>query len=364
MIPSRWPRALWWLLFISAFAMVSTPLALLGRAGSLGWSVTALISLAIVVPLVIYLICRRWRADARYDAVTALLPSAYVVEGIACDPTAASLFSVGGANASEKAKRGYTVAVDRDGVRFYEGGKYIVEFLRVAWTDVESVELVTVAVASARQATALELAIAHEGESTKLPIAIKATQGLTGFRFSSPPEMHQHLKAFVSLRSASQSTLRPSVRSEAVADEDPTAQRQLVSGMSSVGMSRFAGIAFLLGLIALFAMLPFGILTWTHIWAAPSMFFLPFILVALGAIGAGRMVGIFVPMRESAELRAGYTLSRDGDINVDQLDPKTGYVIRPAGLKALSRVEEKRAIVRVRASAANSKRQVMGVRAR
>lgn len=43
------------------------------------------------------------------------------------------------------------------------------------------------------------------------------------------------------------------------------------------------------------------------------------------------------------ELEAGYTLSRSGPVQVDQLDPATAIVIRRAGERALTVVEEKRA---------------------
>ncbi|WP_426518378.1 phage holin family protein [Diaminobutyricibacter sp. McL0618] len=319
-------------------------------------SLTALISLMVAVPLVVYILVLRWRADARYDAVTALLPSAHVVEGIACDPTTAGFFGIGGANASTQAKRGFAVAFDEEGAGFYEGGRHVVEFLRLEWAEVESIDLATVTVNSNRQATALELTVAHDDESTKLPIVIKSTQGVTGFRFSSPFETNEHFKAIRSLRGASPAAPRPVVGLEAPAGEEKTARRRLAPGMSSVGMSRFAGIAVLFGLIAFLAMLPFGILTWTHFWAAPGMFFLPFLLIGLVAIAVGRIVGVFIPMRESAELRAGYTLSREGDINVDQLDPKTGYVIRVAGHQTLSREQEKSEILRARARESSRRR--------
>ncbi|MBN9631437.1 MAG: hypothetical protein J0I18_12605 [Actinobacteria bacterium] len=117
MIPSRWPRALWWLLFIPLFAIPVTGLEMLGRGGELGLGITTLISLAVVVPLVVVMLCLRWRADARFDAVRALWPHGYVVEGLACDPTTAGLFAIGGRQAAERAKGGYTVAFDTEGAR-------------------------------------------------------------------------------------------------------------------------------------------------------------------------------------------------------------------------------------------------------
>ncbi|MGO4536739.1 hypothetical protein [Leifsonia sp. 2MCAF36] len=319
----------------------------------------ALICLAIVVPLVAYVLVVRWRADARFDAVTALWPSAYVVEGISCDPTTAGLFAVGGAEASVRSKKGFAVAFDPDGARFYSGGRHVIEFLRLTWSEVESIGIETVQVPS-RQATALELTVARDDGPAKLPIVIKATRGVSGFRYSSPVETDKHLKAILSLRGTTPETVRPVVRSETPTDAQASARGTLAPGVTSVGMTRFSLIAILAGLLALLAMLPFGILTWTGVWSPPGVFFLPFILVGIGVMTVGRMVGLFVPMRESAELRAGYTLSRDGDTNVDQLDPKTGYVIRPAGHPALTRDEEKSALLRVRASGGIGIRPPMG----
>jgi hypothetical protein len=112
-------------------------------------------------------------------------------------------------------------------------------------------------------------------------------------------------------------------------------------------------LAFALGVLSFVAMLPFGILTWTHVWAVPTTVFLPLMYVGLFGIAAGRMVWIFVPTRERAELRAGYTLSNSGDLAVDQLDPRTGYVIRPAGSPALDRRAARSERLRVRALAAD-----------
>ncbi|MDT5014956.1 MAG: hypothetical protein QOD39_1116, partial [Mycobacterium sp.] len=195
MVPSRWPRALWWLLFIPGFVIPWTAFALLGRGRDLGVLSTALIALAVVVPLVISMLCVRWRADARFDAVTALSPSGYVVEGLSCDPTTAALFSVSGARASAQVKRGFAVVVDAGGARFYAGASQVVEFLRLAWPEIESIDLTTVTVSGNRQATALALTVAHDDESTMLPIVIKATKGITGFRYSSRGEVLEHVQA-------------------------------------------------------------------------------------------------------------------------------------------------------------------------
>ncbi|MCI0157896.1 hypothetical protein KNO15_14445 [Leifsonia shinshuensis] len=179
MIPSRWPRALWWLLLIPLFALPVTGLEMLGRGGELGLGITTLIALAVVVPVVAVLLCLRWRADARSDAVKALWPHGYIVEGLACDPTTAGLFAVGGREAADRAKGGYAVAFDAEGARFYAGGRRTVEFLRIRWSQVADLAATTVTVPG-RQASALTLSILHDGTSTTLPLVIKATQASRG----------------------------------------------------------------------------------------------------------------------------------------------------------------------------------------
>ncbi len=222
MIPSRWPRALWWLLFIPAFVMVATPVALLGRGGSLGVSLTALISLIVAVPIVVYILFLRWRADARYDAVTALLPSAHVLEGIACDPTTAGLFGVGGANASTQAKRGFAVAFDEEGARFYEGGRHVVEFLRLEWGQVESVGTSDGHGEEQSPGDRVGTHGCPRRRVDETPDCDQGDSGVTGFRFSSPSETNEHLKSIRSLRGASLATPRPVLRLEAPTEEETT----------------------------------------------------------------------------------------------------------------------------------------------
>ncbi|MBF4632827.1 hypothetical protein ITJ38_00235 [Agreia pratensis] len=52
--------------------------------------------------------------------------------------------------------------------------------------------------------------------------------------------------------------------------------------------------------------------------------------------------------RQEAEHAAGYTLSRTLRPDLDQVDPVTGYVIRPAGQQTLTRTQERAAAARVR----------------
>jgi hypothetical protein len=55
-----------------------------------------------------------------------------------------------------------------------------------------------------------------------------------------------------------------------------------------------------------------------------------------------------VAARRVAEHGAGYTVSRTHRADLDQVDPVTGYVIRPAGAARLSRSQERAAMARVR----------------
>lgn len=52
--------------------------------------------------------------------------------------------------------------------------------------------------------------------------------------------------------------------------------------------------------------------------------------------------------RQEAEHAAGYTVSRTLRPDLDQVDPVTGYVIRPSGQPALTRAQERAAAARVR----------------
>ena len=352
MIPSRWPRALWWLLFIPAFVIPMTAFEMLGRGRELGLGIATIIALGVAVPLVVVILCLRWRADARYDAVKALWPHGYVVEGIACDPTTAGLFAVGGRQAARGAKGGYAVVFDAEGARFYAGGRNAVEFLRLGWSQIAIVDVTTVGVTGGRQAAALTLSVVHDGSATALPLVIKATKGITGFRFSSPVEVQDHLRAVERLRGTATTALPVPSATPAVGSSDRPVRRALAPGIASTTMNRAGLVAFGFGLLSFVAMLPFGILTWTHVWAVPTAVFLPLLCVGLFGITAGRMIWIFVPTRERAELRAGYVLSNSGDLAVDQLDPRTGYVIRPAGSPALDRRTARSERLRVRALAA------------
>lgn len=344
---------MWWLLFIPAFVIPMTAFEMLGRGRELGLGITTIIALGVTVPLVVVILCLRWRADARYDAVKALWPHGYVVEGIACDPTTAGLFAVGGRQAARSAKGGYAVVFDAEGARFYAGGRNVVEFLRLGWSQVAVVDVATVSVAGGRQTAALTLSVVHDGSSTPLPLVIKATRGITGFRFSSPVEVQDHLRAVERLRGTVTTALPVPSASPADVSSDRPVRRALAPGIPSTTMNLAGLVAFAFGVLSFVAMLPFGILTWTHVWAAPAAVFLPLLYVGIFGIAAGRMVWIFVPARERAELRAGYTLSNGGDLAVDQLDPRTGYVIRPAGSPVLDRRKARSERLRVRGLAAD-----------
>jgi hypothetical protein len=343
---------LWWLLFIPAFVLPVTAFEMLGRGRELGLGPTMVIALSVAVLLVVIILCLRWRADARYDAVKALWPHGYVVEGIACDPTTAGLFAVGGQQAARGAKGGYDVVFDTEGARFYAGGRNVGEFLRLGWSQVAIVGVTTVSVPAGRKAAALTLSVVHDGSSTPLPLVIKAARGVTGFRFSSPVEVQEHLRAVERLRGTVTAALPGPSATSAVESPDRPVRRALAPGIPSTTMNLAGLVVFACGVLSFVAMLPFGILTWTHVWAVPTAVFLPLMCVGIFGITAGRMVWIFVPSRERAELRAGYTLSNSGDLAVDQLDPRTGYVIRPAGNPALDRRTARSERVRVRALAA------------
>ncbi|ANF32399.1 hypothetical protein A0130_12585 [Leifsonia xyli] len=344
---------MWWLLFIPAFAIPMTVLEMLGRGRGLGLGIASTIAFGGAILFVVVLLCMRWRADARYDAVKALWPHGYVVEGVACDPTTAGLFAVGGRPAARGANGGYEVEFDAEGARFYAGARNVVEFLRLGWSQVAEVGVTTVGVTGGRQVSALTLSVLHDGNPTALPLVIKATRGFTGFRFSSPAEIQEHLEAVERIRGTATAALPIPSAKPADQPTDRPVRRAFAPGIHSTTMYLVGVVAFAGGLLSFVAMLPFGILTWTHVWAVPTAVFLSLLYAGLFGILTARLLWIFVPVRERAELRAGYTLSSGGDLAVDQLDPRTGYVIRPAGSPALDRSRARSERLRVRALAAD-----------
>lgn len=352
MIPSRWPRALWWLLLIPVFVMVVSGVEMLGRGGGLGFPVVALLSLAVVVPLDIGILWMRWRADARFDAVTALAPNGYVVEGLSCNPTSAALFRIGGTAASTNAGRGFVVVFDTDGARFYAGAREVSEFYRLRWSDVQAVSTQMVRVTNNRSTTALTLTVLQDGDSIVLPVVIKAAKGVTGFRFSSTTETLDRADAIRKLRGLPTAPPPDEVHPRKAGGDEPVERRELLHGLSSRELTWLGLIGCLVGLVGLLGMLPFGVLTWTGIWTVPSETFMPFLFVGLFAPVVGGVFVSFVPVRQSAETRAGYTFSRTGDINLDEVDCRSGYVIRPAGHDRLSSDDAKAARLRVRAEVA------------
>ncbi|MHA7984801.1 hypothetical protein ACX9R5_03260 [Rathayibacter sp. CAU 1779] len=331
--------------------VVCSAFLMLGSGRDLGLPAVVAICLVVVVPVDVIILGMRWRADARFDAVTAISPRGYVVEGLSCNPTTAALFRVGGVDASKSSGRGFAVVFDADGARFYVGARSVRQILSLSWSQMTSIDTETVSVNN-REVAALTIMVACGGGSTVLPIVIKATKGVTGFQFSSSSETLAHVQAVQKLRGNPAPTPRISANAQPVSRARPVARRERLRGLSSREMVWLALIGFLIGMVGLFGMLPFGILTWTNTWDVPSGVFMPFILVGLISVASGGTVLSFVPLRQSAETRAGYTLFNSGDTNLDLIDAKTGYVIRPGGHEELSTEELKDARHRARLEAA------------
>ena len=274
-----------------------------------------------------------------------------MVEVQTCDPTTAAMFRLGGIDASRAAKSIFVAELDAEAVRFFGGGRRIKEFLSFTWQEVSKMDVATVSVANGRAAQAVEFHIDRGGSTTVLPLVIKATRGVTGFKYSSPAEITEHFKVLEMLwapHKRADASMMVALLETSPASQVPR-RRMLRAGLSSTTQLRAGGAFWVAAATFLLAMLPFGILTWTHVWIVPSGVFLPLLYLALSSMVVGKSLRLFVPLKVSKELTTGYTLSREGDINVDQLDPKTGYVIRQAGNDTLTVEQEQSALAIVRA---------------
>jgi hypothetical protein len=224
---------------------------------------------------------------------------------------------------------------------------------RLSWREISAIDVVTVVVGNGRQARAIQLTVEGAGSTTLLPLVIKPERGFSAFSYSSPKEIAEHLAALQLLRvsagtpashSATETILGQNTGTRSV----HTLRRALRPGMSSASQLRVGLIFMACGAASFLAMLPFGILTWTGGWAAPAAVFIPFFVVGAVLWLVGMTLLRYIPVKVSAELADGYTLSRLGDASVDQLDPKTGFIIRPAGSSMLTPEAQKAELARVR----------------
>jgi hypothetical protein len=328
-------------------------IALLNSTASLSLAANNMIVLCIVVPLVIAMLIYRWRADSRFDAVKALWPGSRIVEVQKGDSTTAALYRLGGPDAAHAVKATFVAEFDSEGARFYVGVRTVREFLRLSWREISAIDVVTVVVGNGRQARAIQLTVKRAGSTTLLPLVIKPERGFSTFSYSSPREIAEHFAALRLLRDSG-GTPAPNSATETILGQNMATRsvhplrRALRPGMTSASQRRTGLISMACGVVSLLAMLPFGILTWTGIWAAPAAVFIPFFVLGAALWLAGSTLLRYIPLKVSAELADGYTLSRLGDTSVDQLDPKTGFIIRPAGSSMLTPEAEKTELARVR----------------
>jgi hypothetical protein len=296
------------------------------------------------------------------------------LNGETCEQTLVALWAAGYGDRLRGLGDAFQVVFDGDGVRLHEAGASVDPHAAsdwrafIPWSEVDGVGLAGVPVphpASVLPAT--RDAITITVNSATIPLIVSARlPTLVGVPIGRPLDMVQLAQSVNALRGKPEARVNPvDLMREAVPELDPirrklaadpdrpsrtadellgeVVRREPVYGPSSARIRAvWRTVQYVAG-----ALLASGILGVMLSWQIDS----PFLrALAIGVAGASVVaLRVAVPRHAAVarvaltELEAGYTLTRSGPVQVEQLDPATGIVIRRAGERALTAVEEKRA---------------------
>lgn len=270
----------------------------------------------------------------------------------------------------------FQVVFDRDGVRLHEMSAPIDPDIAsdwrafIPWSDVDRVGLASVSLVDAGgSAQNMRDAITIGAKSTTIPLLVySASTGLAAALNGRGVNMVQLATSVNKLRGRPDARVnRMDLWREAVPELDPIRQklaadpelpsrtaaellgevvrREPVYGPSSARIGAlWRAVQYAAGILLASCIVVVVVsLAWIPELsflrgAAVVTAFLSGVMIRVGSVRNGAAARIIL-----RELEAGYTLSRSGPVQVDQLDPATSIVIRRAGERALTPTEERRA---------------------
>lgn len=241
--------------------------------------------------------------------------------------------------------RSFVVALDDGGVHVFRGKEDAQLVTSVAWVDVLGVSE-TVVTIQRKSYAGLSLRVRTRVEPVDLAFAVSG-RGLNPARGRTVEELRDRILSF---RSAAVGGRPGSAPSAPTTSYVTPARRAMIPGVASTTWSRVLRVTSSLTSVPLIALIGVQIVRLTEGDAlVAGLPLVPVVAVFIAIVLVNFGVILLAARRQRAESVAGYTLLRTGDMNLDQVDPATGYLIRPAGSEQLTRDGERSALARIRA---------------
>ena len=335
-IPAQRLTALLWLLFIPVGAGFGGAAG--SQGGASGVNQGAVIGGLIGAALAVFVIVLSWRRIGRRARVLALHPDAVVVHADKTDATNSALEAVLGSR--QTSGDGLTVAFSANGVHIYQGHE-LRPLLAFGWESIVAIREDAVRVMT-KSRPALVVDIMTERGIVPTPLVPPDR----GAFFSATREVATLASEIAEVRASSAVPVLPNPASSPATRFATPPRRTLLPGVSSTRWQTVARIPPIIGVIGAAVVLGSRILSPEGVSRAgmiPAMIF----IIAMTVVSL-----LFFVLANSAQKRertAGYTLHRIWDVEVDQVDPKTGYIIRRAGEPQLTKAREVAELQRVRA---------------
>jgi hypothetical protein len=276
------------------------------------------------------------RNDSRRFEVSRLLPHALVVNGRKDDPFVYELHRI--VSTAAVSSSVFTVAFDREGISLWSGSKPE-RFAFIPARDVREVsvgEPFRPSTFGAIPYSRLKVSVDTPSDTVDLAFAVEFLPGPGSSRFNlNDAEVaavaHEADAIVGSRRLASASSTQTTLAMTPVAG---------ITAWAAARRVRIASIAHLLLGIPIFI----AVLAIVRGESTSGLF--PLLLVLIVAIQGTRLLLARSAIRATARERAaGYTTLNGVDLDLPQLNPHTGRVIRPAGGLALSKDEFKRQLL-------------------
>lgn len=345
-------QAFLWLLAIPVGAGVGVLfwMLFLARSRDLPLWLAALIGTGIGVVVAGTSIANRWQRHVRQQAIAARHPGAVVVDALRVREDAGVFSQV----IRTQASAGYAVAFDEAGMHVYDGGSDAQSILDVAWPYVLGFTEESLAINDQARRPGLAVRFATSTVPVVLPFAVagapgfpSGTRGIAALR-STLEEMRARLGGTGAGGPGASTAAQSGAWGESAVFATP-ARRRVVARPSSAVWTPIARILGGLTALAVVVTVVFNVGSFSLRWRWVGGRMLDQLLwTCVVLVAAAIVVMIVRRVVAGMETRAGYTVSRLGPASLDQVDPRTGYVLRPAGTPQLSEQQERAALARVR----------------
>ncbi|OOB91061.1 hypothetical protein [Rathayibacter sp. VKM Ac-2630] len=183
MIPSRFPRALGYLLLIPLGVVVGVAPVAVGEGRSSGIVPMIVVMLVIFVPLVAWILSVRWRTDALWDRLRTAHPDAVILEAQRTPETVSALPRVQ-SNRFFSLAMMYFLVIDEDGVAIHSSSAGSEKPVVLAWDRLGPFSTGAVRIGR-HSGTALVVTVAPSGE--QLPVAVRDSGPMAAVRISPTP---------------------------------------------------------------------------------------------------------------------------------------------------------------------------------